>query len=119
MTPAQLAQKRTNDREGQRAFRKRTKETIENLKVEVERLRGLNLKHGDAEALLQENQALRNELHILKTGISPSVHGPISAMQLCNSCHFSVRKAIHLADELMFLQILIIPCPWCVGVTKD
>ena len=118
MNPAQLNRKRQHDRNAQRKHRQRTRETIEGLNREVQELRGSQPPNNDAEALLKENQALRQELGMLKTGIGLSVNEPPSSMQLCNSSPFIAHSATHLANKLMFIQISTIPCSWFVRETN-
>lgn len=66
LTPSQLARKRANDREAQRAIRARTKEHIENLEREIEELRSQQSRDQTIQALLRRNKALEDELHQLR-----------------------------------------------------
>jgi hypothetical protein len=61
LTPAQLARKRANDREAQRAIRARTKEHIERLERELDEVKR------SREELFRQNEALRNEVRELAT----------------------------------------------------
>ncbi|KAI1142486.1 hypothetical protein F5Y05DRAFT_228095 [Hypoxylon sp. FL0543] len=69
LTPSQLARKRANDREAQRAIRARTKEHIENLEREIEQLRSGQDRDQTIQALLRRNKALEEELRRLKEGM--------------------------------------------------
>ncbi|KAF3058597.1 putative bzip transcription factor protein [Daldinia childiae] len=66
LTPSQLARKRANDREAQRAIRARTKEHIESLEREIEGLRSHQDRDQTIQTLLRRNKTLENELHHLK-----------------------------------------------------
>ncbi|KAI0134178.1 hypothetical protein BJ170DRAFT_591166 [Xylariales sp. AK1849] len=66
LTPSQLARKRANDREAQRAIRARTKEHIENLERELEELRSTQSRDETVQDLMRRNRALEEELHRLK-----------------------------------------------------
>ncbi|KAI1085226.1 hypothetical protein F5B20DRAFT_575694 [Whalleya microplaca] len=66
LTPSQLARKRANDREAQRAIRARTKEHIENLEREIEELRIRQNRDQTVQDLLRRNKALEDELRRLK-----------------------------------------------------
>ncbi|KAI0842530.1 hypothetical protein F5Y06DRAFT_284657 [Hypoxylon sp. FL0890] len=69
LTPSQLARKRANDREAQRAIRQRTKEHIENLEREIEQLRSGQDRDQTIQTLLRKNRALEDELRRLKEGM--------------------------------------------------
>ncbi|KAI1467798.1 uncharacterized protein F4812DRAFT_471178 [Daldinia caldariorum] len=62
LTPSQLARKRANDREAQRAIRARTKEHIESLEKEIEELRSFQNRDQTIQTLLRRNKALEEEL---------------------------------------------------------
>ncbi|KAI0108242.1 hypothetical protein F4814DRAFT_50217 [Daldinia grandis] len=66
LTPSQLARKRANDREAQRAIRARTKEHIESLEREIEELRSHQDRDQTIQTLLRRNRSLENELHHLR-----------------------------------------------------
>ncbi|KAI1416116.1 hypothetical protein F5Y13DRAFT_127854 [Hypoxylon sp. FL1857] len=66
LTPSQLARKRANDREAQRAIRARTKEHIENLEKEIEELRSQRNRDQTIQTLLRRNKALEEELRRLR-----------------------------------------------------
>jgi len=69
LTPSQLARKRANDREAQRAIRARTKEHIERLEREIEELKS----HGSRDALVQQllsrNKELEQEVASLRDAL--------------------------------------------------
>ncbi|KAI8962682.1 hypothetical protein F5Y11DRAFT_347200 [Daldinia sp. FL1419] len=69
LTPSQLARKRANDREAQRAIRARTKEHIETLEREIEELRSQQDRDHTIQSLLRRNKALENELRRLREGM--------------------------------------------------
>jgi hypothetical protein len=69
LTPAQLARKRANDREAQRAIRARTKEHIENLEREIDELRSQKSRDQTVQELLGRNRALENEVRRLRESL--------------------------------------------------
>jgi len=66
LTPSQLARKRANDREAQRAIRARTKEHIENLERELDELRSYQSRDKTVQDLLRRNKSLEDELRRLR-----------------------------------------------------
>ncbi|KAL7623439.1 hypothetical protein AAE478_007121 [Parahypoxylon ruwenzoriense] len=66
LTPSQLARKRANDREAQRAIRARTKEHIESLEREIEELRSQRSRDQTIQNLLRRNKALEDEVRHLR-----------------------------------------------------
>ncbi|KAI2627360.1 hypothetical protein GGS26DRAFT_592388 [Hypomontagnella submonticulosa] len=66
LTPSQLARKRANDREAQRAIRARTKEHIENLEREIDELRNHQNRDQTIQTLLRRNKNLEDELRRLR-----------------------------------------------------
>ncbi|KAK6841482.1 hypothetical protein PG990_006516 [Apiospora arundinis] len=76
LTPAQLARKRANDREAQRAIRARTKEHIENLEREIEELRSSHSRDETVRNLLRRNKALEDELHRTRESMGITSGGP-------------------------------------------
>ena len=76
LTPSQLARKRANDREAQRAIRARTKEHIERLERELEELKSKQSRDETVQDLLKRNKALEKELRSLREtmGIQTSQH---------------------------------------------
>lgn len=80
LTPSQLARKRANDREAQRAIRARTKEHIDRLERELEDLRSTHSRDRTVQDLLRRNKALEDELHRLKESMGVSItSSPYSA----------------------------------------
>lgn len=73
LTPSQLARKRANDREAQRAIRARTKEHIERLEHELEELRSTQSRDKTVQELLRRNKALEDELRQLKESMGVSM----------------------------------------------
>ncbi|EXK24947.1 hypothetical protein FOMG_18353 [Fusarium oxysporum f. sp. melonis 26406] len=66
LTPEQLARKRANDREAQRAIRIRTKEHIERLERELAELKSNQSRDQTIQELLRRNTAIERELIRLK-----------------------------------------------------
>ncbi|KAM0186393.1 hypothetical protein ACHAPI_011689 [Fusarium lateritium] len=80
LTPSQLARKRANDREAQRAIRARTKEHIDRLERELEDLKSKQSRDQTVQELLRRNQALEDELMRLKENMGVSMtSSPYSA----------------------------------------
>ncbi|KAK7419807.1 hypothetical protein QQZ08_010695 [Neonectria magnoliae] len=73
LTPSQLARKRANDREAQRAIRARTKEHIERLERELDDLKGKQNRDQTVQELLRRNKALEDELTRLKENMGVSM----------------------------------------------
>ncbi|KAK5628941.1 hypothetical protein RRF57_004657 [Xylaria bambusicola] len=69
LTPSQLARKRANDREAQRAIRARTKEHIENLEREIDELRSQQSRDQTVRDLLGRNKALEEEVRRLRESL--------------------------------------------------
>lgn len=69
LTPEQLAKKRANDREAQRAIRERTKAQIEALERKVQELSSQQ-PHLDLQAALKEKQAIQAENEEIKRKLS-------------------------------------------------
>ena len=82
LTPEQLAKKRANDREAQRAIRKRTKSRIEELEQRVRELESRPLYQEVQEtlrqkdAVLAENEDLRRKLSSVVAIIQPVLNSP-------------------------------------------
>ena len=66
LTPAQLARKRANDREAQRAIRARTREHIDRLEQELDELRTQQGRDQTVQELLRRNRALEDEVGRLR-----------------------------------------------------
>lgn len=83
LTPDQLAKKRANDREAQRAIRERTKHQIENLERKIKDLTSqqpyLELQHAlrQKEAVETENVEIKKRLNSVLSLIQPflGIHG--------------------------------------------
>ncbi|KAF1730591.1 hypothetical protein CRV24_008660 [Beauveria bassiana] len=76
LTPSQLSRKRANDREAQRAIRARTKERIECLERELEKLRSHQSRDRTLQGLLRRNKALEDELSRLRESMSMTMAAP-------------------------------------------
>lgn len=72
LTPSQLARKRANDREAQRAIRTRTKEHIERLERELEELKSKQHRDPTIQELMRRNKALEDELIRLRESVHPT-----------------------------------------------
>lgn len=80
LTPSQLARKRANDREAQRAIRARTKEHIERLEQELAELKCHQSRDKTVQELLRRNKALEEELMRLRESMGlPISSSPYSA----------------------------------------
>ncbi|KAK3994667.1 hypothetical protein QBC44DRAFT_367509 [Cladorrhinum sp. PSN332] len=77
LTPSQLARKRANDREAQRAIRARTKEHIERLERELAEFK-TNKTNDEWQRLIRRNKELENELTMLRE---------VLGMQQSGRCH--------------------------------
>lgn len=66
LTPSQLARKRANNREAQRAVRARTKEHIERLEREVEELKCKQNRDETLQELIRKNKYLKKEIARLR-----------------------------------------------------
>jgi TolA-binding protein len=79
LTPDQLAKKRANDREAQRAIRERTKQTIDNLERRIEELTSqqpyqeLQAVIRQKDAIQAENDEIRRRLASVMSIIQPIV----------------------------------------------
>jgi hypothetical protein len=88
LSPEQLARKRANDREAQRAIRIRTKEHIERLERELAELKSNQGRDQTIQDLLRRNTAIERELVRLKeimgapTASLSSHERPLTARQL-------------------------------------
>jgi hypothetical protein len=70
LSPSQLARKRANDREAQRAIRARTKEHIERLERELEEVKSKNPHSNAVQELIRRNKQLEDEIFRLRQSIS-------------------------------------------------
>ncbi|KAK9800944.1 putative BZIP domain-containing protein [Seiridium cardinale] len=69
LTPEQLAKKRANDREAQRAIRERTKHTIENLENRIKELTSQQ-PYQELQAVLRDKEAVEQELADVKSRLA-------------------------------------------------
>ncbi|KAH7231395.1 uncharacterized protein BKA55DRAFT_199377 [Fusarium redolens] len=95
LTPAQLARKRANDREAQRAIRARTKEHIERLERELAELKSKQSRDQTVQELLRRNKAVEKELMRLKE---------IMRVPMTSSLYSAPRltpQQLSLPDELL------------------
>ncbi|KAH7195073.1 hypothetical protein BKA60DRAFT_625949 [Fusarium oxysporum] len=76
LSPAQLARKRANDREAQRAIRARTKEHIERLERELAELKSKKDRDRTVQDLLRRNEAIKKELIRLKQIMRAQITSP-------------------------------------------
>ncbi|KAK0614961.1 hypothetical protein B0T17DRAFT_619801 [Bombardia bombarda] len=76
LTPSQLARKRANDREAQRAIRARTKEHIERLEHELTELKSRQSRDETVRELMRRNKALERELMAMRETLGLQGRGP-------------------------------------------
>ncbi|KAG6016516.1 hypothetical protein E4U41_004427 [Claviceps citrina] len=125
LTPSQLARKRANDREAQRAIRARTKEHIERLEHELEELRSNHGRDKTVQDLLRRNRALEDELRQLKETMGVSItSSPYSAHTAYDDSCGAVpsprlsplppgRAADYMSDYGQATQQQYVPMPNC------
>ncbi|KAG5929334.1 hypothetical protein E4U53_002464 [Claviceps sorghi] len=115
LTPSQLARKRANDREAQRAIRARTKEHIERLEHELEELRSNHGRDKTVQDLIRRNKALEDELRQLKESMGVSItSSPYSAPTGTDSTIFVSSHTIDDAEAYLASrrpQQLLTPSP--------
>ncbi|RBQ64576.1 hypothetical protein VDGD_21764 [Verticillium dahliae] len=113
LNPAQLARKRANDREAQRAIRARTKEHIERLEQQLADLQ--SERGGDQSQTIQEltrrNRALEEEIYRLREAAGqPTGHSyPNSGMLPMNLQHAHMAQpqpSDQLANTMMMMPSL-------------
>ncbi|KAG5991786.1 hypothetical protein E4U43_003936 [Claviceps pusilla] len=110
LTPSQLARKRANDREAQRAIRARTKEHIERLEHELEELRSNHGRDKTVQDLIRRNKALEEELRQLKESMGVAINSsPYSAPTGTAFSHTLGDLQACLASHQP--QQLLTPCP--------
>lgn len=78
LTPTQLARKRANDREAQRAIRQRTKEHIERLEKELEEYKNRHSRDETINQLQMRNHALEREVFSLREELKRFNHNMFS-----------------------------------------
>ncbi|QGI95948.1 hypothetical protein CEK26_009017 [Fusarium fujikuroi] len=120
LTPSQLARKRANDREAQRAIRARTKEHIDRLERELEDLKSKQSRDQTVQELLRRNQALEEELMRLKENMGVSMtSSPYSApgtalsvsIPTSSSPHNSILTSPSVYDDNLSTGSGAIPSP--------
>ncbi|WQF89082.1 Putative basic-leucine zipper domain superfamily [Colletotrichum destructivum] len=103
LTPSQLARKRANDREAQRAIRARTKEHIERLERELEELKSERGRDQSqtVQELLRKNKALEEELFKLREsmGVPNGQSYPNSGMAASSLASSSAWLPLVRADS--------------------
>ncbi|WDK20769.1 bZIP transcription factor [Colletotrichum graminicola] len=103
LTPSQLARKRANDREAQRAIRARTKEHIERLERELEELKSERGRDQSqtVQELLRKNKALEEELFKLREsmGVPNGQSYPNSGMAASSVASSSAWLPLVRADS--------------------
>ncbi|KAG5981364.1 hypothetical protein E4U54_006656 [Claviceps lovelessii] len=116
LTPSQLARKRANDREAQRAIRARTKEHIERLEHELEELRSNHGRDKTVQDLIRRNKALEEELRQLKESMGVAINSsPYSAPT--GTASTAIFASSHALGDLEAClashqaQQLLTPCP--------
>ncbi|EQK97470.1 bZIP transcription factor [Ophiocordyceps sinensis CO18] len=112
LTPSQLARKRANDREAQRAIRARTKEHIERLERELDEFRCNQSRDKTVQELLRRNRALEDEVRRLKdSNMSTSMTSSPYSAPAGTDCHATTSSdgphALLLCQSLSRLT----PCP--------
>ncbi|KAF7563209.1 hypothetical protein G7046_g922 [Stylonectria norvegica] len=76
LTPSQLARKRANDREAQRAIRARTKDHIERLEQELKDVKSAQPDGQAYRDLVRQNQVLEKQVRELKMAMSTTMTSP-------------------------------------------
>jgi serine phosphatase RsbU (regulator of sigma subunit) len=111
LTPSQLARKRANDREAQRAIRARTKEHIERLERELEELKSNQSRDKTVQELLRRNKALEEELFRIKEtmGVSMTPSPYQSAGKMDSQ---STLRATSILTFLSSLRRQLEHCQW-------
>ncbi|KAH0844229.1 bZIP transcription factor [Fonsecaea pedrosoi] len=99
LTPEQLAKKRANDREAQRAIRERTKQTIENLERRIQELTShqpyqeLEAVIRQKDAIQAENEEIRRRLASVMSIIQPIV-GAQGLTDLATAAQHNVQAGL-------------------------
>ena len=73
LTPDQLAKKRANDREAQRAIRERTKNQIETLEQRIQELTSQQ-PYQDLQSIRQQKDAIQAENEEIKSNLASALH---------------------------------------------
>ena len=91
LTPEQLARKRANDREAQRAIRERTKNQIDRLNQRIRDLESQQPYHDlqvvlrEKEQVQAENADIKKRLETVMTILQPIVRGPSGLNGACGA----------------------------------
>ena len=96
LTPSQLARKRANDREAQRAIRARTKEHIENLEREIDELKSQQSRDQAVQDLLGRNKALEEEVRRLRETLGIRAAGHNVPYTSCTAFTLCFRSRVWL-----------------------
>ena len=114
LTPEQLAKKRANDREAQRAIRERTKNTIEGLEARIRELESqqpyqeLQRALADRDRALQECEALRTRL--------AAVAGIVGNRDLGQT---GLNGMVHPINRVLLAEALLTPCTELAALTAQ
>ncbi|OAP57556.1 hypothetical protein AYL99_08294 [Fonsecaea erecta] len=106
LTPEQLAKKRANDREAQRAIRERTKQTIESLERRIQELTShqpyqeLEAVIRQKDAIQAENEEIRRRLASVMSIIQPIV-GAQGLTDLASAAQHNVQAGLSQANPLL------------------
>ena len=104
LTPEQLAKKRANDREAQRAIRERTKNQIEALERRIEQLTAQqpyqDLQHvvRQKEAVEAENEEIKRRLSSVLGVLQSIVGGCASGGTFLNAAPTGVSRHTHISE---------------------
>lgn len=101
LTPQQLARKRANDREAQRAIRARTKEHIESLERKVEELKSKERRDKVIQDLLRKNHELQTRINELEANLSaPRPSFPAPGMLAMRDQSLGLRGTTGMAYDM-------------------
>ncbi|KIW35160.1 hypothetical protein, variant [Cladophialophora immunda] len=106
LTPEQLAKKRANDREAQRAIRERTKQTIESLERRIQELTShqpyqeLEAVIRQKDAIQAENEEIRRRLASVMSIIQPIV-GAQGLTDLATAAQHNVQAGLNQAHPIL------------------
>ncbi|KIY01477.1 uncharacterized protein Z520_03029 [Fonsecaea multimorphosa CBS 102226] len=106
LTPEQLAKKRANDREAQRAIRERTKQTIESLERRIQELTShqpyqeLETVIRQKDAIQAENEEIRRRLASVMSIIQPIV-GAQGLTDLASAAQHNAQAGLNQANPLL------------------
>ena len=115
LTPDQLARKRANDREAQRAIRERTRKQIDLLNQRIRELENqqpyhdLQLVVREKDAIAAENQDLRNRLETIMSLIQPVLQPPPqAALHDTGKPPTRLRGTVHKSERRRRIKELIL-----------